>query len=118
MVSSELRTEAGAQLVGQSACYLPTSQDSLPLIGALSDCHGAYIATGHTCMSAIFAIRVRSSITDRILVYVIGWGILNAPATGESLSAMIAGVPLVDGAAPLEPFDPARFTRAHSSYYT
>ncbi len=64
------------------ACYRPVTNDGLPRIGALPGVEGVYIATGHGV-----------------------WGVLNAPATGEALAALILGnAPLIDLAA----FDPAR----------
>jgi glycine/D-amino acid oxidase-like deaminating enzyme len=71
------------RIVARQACSRPVTQDGLPLIGKVPGCEGAYIATGHSV-----------------------WGILNAPATGEAMSELIA-----DGAArttDLAPFDPAR----------
>jgi glycine/D-amino acid oxidase-like deaminating enzyme len=59
------------------------TQDGLPLIGNVPGSNGAFIATGHSV-----------------------WGILNAPATGEAMAALIA-----EGSAKttdLTPFDPAR----------
>jgi glycine/D-amino acid oxidase-like deaminating enzyme len=59
------------------------TQDGLPLIGKVVGSEGAYVATGHNV-----------------------WGILNAPATAEALSELIA-----DGVADstdLTPFDPVR----------
>lgn len=49
-----------AEVLKQQACYLPCSDDGLPLIGAVPGVPGAYLATGHSC-----------------------WGILN----GESMHA-------------------------------
>jgi glycine/D-amino acid oxidase-like deaminating enzyme len=79
-VSAEL---AGAEVLKQQACFLPSSADGLPLIGPVPGVPGAYLATGHSC-----------------------WGILNAPATGLAVSELI-----VDGAATtldLAAFDPGR----------
>jgi glycine/D-amino acid oxidase-like deaminating enzyme len=71
-----------AKVIAQQACARPITQDLMPLIGAVPGTQGAYVATGHNA-----------------------WGILNAPATGESLAALIAGEkPEVD----LRPFDPTR----------
>ena len=59
------------------------TEDGVPLIGAVTEVDGAYVATGHSV-----------------------WGILNAPATGEALAELI-----LDGAArtmDLAPFDPGR----------
>ena len=55
----------------------------MPLLGAVPDIAGAYIATGHNV-----------------------WGMLNAPATGEAVAELIAGSSgtTVD----LRPFDPGR----------
>jgi glycine/D-amino acid oxidase-like deaminating enzyme len=72
-----------APVVAAQACFRPVTQDGLPLIGALVDCPGAYIATGHSV-----------------------WGMLNAPATGEAMAELILG-----GAArpvDLAPFRPER----------
>jgi hypothetical protein len=73
-----------ASLETGQACYLPCAPDSLPVIGAVPGCRGAYLATGHTC-----------------------WGILNGPATGLLLAEMIT-----EGRASsceVAPFSPARF---------
>ncbi|KAL0487205.1 oxidoreductase [Acrasis kona] len=64
VVSSEL---LNAQVKVKQACYLPCSiGDGQPMIGAVPETKGLYIATGHSC-----------------------WGILNAPATGLLLSEVI-----------------------------
>jgi glycine/D-amino acid oxidase-like deaminating enzyme len=71
------------RIIARQACFRPVTQDFLPLIGKVPAIDGAYIATGHNV-----------------------WGILNAPATGEATSELIA-----DGVArstDLTPFDPAR----------
>jgi glycine/D-amino acid oxidase-like deaminating enzyme len=71
------------RIIARQACYRPPTQDGLPLIGKVPSVEGAYVATGHNV-----------------------WGILNAPATGEALSELIA-----DGVActtDLTPFDPMR----------
>jgi glycine/D-amino acid oxidase-like deaminating enzyme len=65
------------------ACHRPVTWDGLPIIGAVRDVAGAYVATGHSV-----------------------WGILNAPATGEAVAQLI-----LDGSAQIDlsPFDPGRF---------
>ncbi|XP_057862454.2 putative oxidoreductase TDA3 [Cryptomeria japonica] len=83
-VSSHL---GNAELQAEQACFLPYCEDGRPVIGKIPDMVGVYVATGHSC-----------------------WGILNAPATGESLAELI-----IDGQAKsvdLKPFDPVRFKRA------
>jgi glycine/D-amino acid oxidase-like deaminating enzyme len=79
-LSSALRSE---KVIAQQACFRPTTQDGLPLIGKVPQIAGAFVATGHSV-----------------------WGILNAPATGEALAELIAtgGARSTD----LSPFDPAR----------
>ncbi|KAL4857919.1 ATP-binding cassette sub-family G member 2 [Chlorella vulgaris] len=62
-VSQELGT---AEVLKEQACYLPCSDDGLPVIGKVPGLDNAYVATGHSC-----------------------WGILNAPATGEALAELI-----------------------------
>jgi len=71
------------RIVARQACFRPVTQDGLPLIGAVPGTECAYIATGHNV-----------------------WGILNAPATGEAISELIANghARTID----LAPFDPAR----------
>ena len=67
----------------QQACYLPSTPDGLPMMGALADQAGCYVATGHTC-----------------------WGILMGPASGEAMAHLIA-----KGKSPyvsLSAFDPGR----------
>ena len=62
-----------------------SSEDGLPLIGAVPGVDGAYVATAHSV-----------------------WGMLNAPATGEAVAELIA-----DGTSShvdLAPFSPARLT--------
>jgi len=64
------------------ACFRPVTQDGLPLIGAVPNVRGAYVATGHSV-----------------------WGILNAPATAEAVAELV-----LDGATTIDlsAFDPAR----------
>ena len=50
----------------QQACYLPTTMDGIPVIGAIPGVKGAFVASGHGC-----------------------WGILNGPATGEAVAEML-----------------------------
>lgn len=72
-----------SRLVRAGACFRPMARDGLPLLGAVPDAPGAYVATGHGV-----------------------WGILNAPATGEAMAELLLG-----GAAravDLRPFDPRR----------
>jgi glycine/D-amino acid oxidase-like deaminating enzyme len=57
---------ADAKIVARQACFRPVTQDGLPLIGAVPGIGGVYVATGHSV-----------------------WGILNAPATGEAVAALI-----------------------------
>ncbi len=74
---------AAAKIVARQACFRPIVRDGLPLIGRVPGVEGAYVATGHSV-----------------------WGILNAPATGETIAELI-----VDGTAKtvdLAPFDPGR----------
>ncbi len=77
---------AEAEVVAAQACYRPVTQDGLPLMGAVPGVAGAYVATGHSV-----------------------WGMLNAPATGEAMAALI-----VEGRAGigLAAFDPARLPAA------
>ncbi|KAI9289478.1 FAD dependent oxidoreductase [Umbelopsis sp. AD052] len=56
----------GAEILIRQACYLPNSNDGLPLIGEYPGISGLYVGTGHSC-----------------------WGILNSPATGLMLSELI-----------------------------
>jgi glycine/D-amino acid oxidase-like deaminating enzyme len=66
-----------------SACYLPSTPDGLPIMGALPDRPQCFMAAGHSC-----------------------WGILMGPATGECMANLIATgeSPHVD----LTSFDPSR----------
>jgi glycine/D-amino acid oxidase-like deaminating enzyme len=70
--------------IREQACFLPTSADDVPVIGAVAGCPGVVIASGHSC-----------------------WGILLAPATGLAVSQLV-----MDGectAVDLRPFSPGRF---------
>ena len=73
----------GARVLRAQACYRPICADAMPLLGAVPDVPGAFLATGHNC-----------------------WGMLNAPASGRAMAEL-----LCDGASSsvdLSPFDPAR----------
>ncbi|MBX3500836.1 MAG: FAD-binding oxidoreductase [Alphaproteobacteria bacterium] len=74
---------AAMPIRARQACFRPVTEDGLPLIGAVPDADGVYVATGHSV-----------------------WGMLNAPATGEAMAELI-----LDGAArhvDLSPFAPGR----------
>jgi glycine/D-amino acid oxidase-like deaminating enzyme len=84
-------TEGGAlgqDPILEQACYLPTTDDGVPVMGMLpAESMGgpdSYIAAGHSC-----------------------WGILMGPASGESMASLIATGKSkhVD----LQPFDPSRY---------
>jgi glycine/D-amino acid oxidase-like deaminating enzyme len=86
---------AAAPVIARQACFRPVTEDSLPLMGAVPGVDGAYVASGHNV-----------------------WGMLNAPASGEAMAALI-----LDGKtqhvdlAPFSPkrlqtFDPARLRAA------
>lgn len=82
-VSSHLR-EGEAQVKAEQACFLPCTDDGVPVIGEVPGVKGCYVATGHNC-----------------------WGILNGPATGAAVSELV-----LDGKASivdLSRFSPARF---------
>ncbi|TXG59368.1 hypothetical protein EZV62_013941 [Acer yangbiense] len=84
-VSSHLG-EGEAQVKAEQACFLPCTDDSIPIIGEIPGAKGCYVATGHSC-----------------------WGILNGPATGAALAEL-----LIDGHASivdLSRFSPTRFVR-------
>ncbi|KAJ0234351.1 Uncharacterized protein HA466_0273880 [Hirschfeldia incana] len=84
-VSSYLNEE-NAQVKAEQACFLPTTEDGVPVIGEIPGINGCYVATGHSC-----------------------WGILNGPATGAALAELI-----VDGVATsvdLSRFCPSRFSK-------
>ena len=72
----------GAEEVSAQACFRPVVRDGLPMLGPVPGVDGAFVATAHSC-----------------------WGILNAPASGAALAALIAEAePPLD----LSPYDPAR----------
>ena len=74
---------AEAEIVAAQACYRPITRDGLPLLGRIPGLDAAYVATGHSV-----------------------WGMLNAPASGETMAELI-----VEGRArsvDLRAFDPAR----------
>jgi glycine/D-amino acid oxidase-like deaminating enzyme len=79
-------TSAGDNVsVKKQACYLPSTPDGIPMMGALgNDQPNSYVSCGHTC-----------------------WGILMGPASGEAIAHLIA-----TGTSPylnLTPFNPTRF---------
>ncbi|KAG6492335.1 hypothetical protein ZIOFF_047292 [Zingiber officinale] len=87
-VSSHLR-DGEAEVVAEQACFLPCTDDGLPVIGEIPGIKGCYVATGHSC-----------------------WGILNGPATGASLAELI-----FDGnstTADLKPFSPSRVLNVYA----
>lgn len=82
-VSSHLG-EGEARVKAEQACFLPCTDDSVPIIGEVPGVKGCYVATGHSC-----------------------WGILNGPATGAAIAELI-----IDGHSTivdLNHFSPARF---------
>ncbi|KAF8115076.1 hypothetical protein N665_0030s0117 [Sinapis alba] len=84
-VSSYLN-EGNARVKAEQACFLPSTEDGVPVIGEIPGIKGCYVATGHSC-----------------------WGILNGPATGSALAELI-----VDGVATsvdLSRFSPSRFSK-------
>ncbi|CAF3338730.1 unnamed protein product [Rotaria sp. Silwood1] len=69
----------------KQACYLPQSNDGIPIIGRLHGLNNVYVAAGHSC-----------------------WGILNSLATGAQLTQLI----LKGEISPyLKQCDPLRFFR-------
>ena len=58
---------AQSEIVQRQACYRPICMDAMPVMGAVPDVSGAYIATGHNC-----------------------WDMLNAPASGCAMAELIA----------------------------
>jgi len=82
-VSSHL-AEGEAGVKAEQACFLPCTEDEVPMIGELPGLEGCYVATGHSC-----------------------WGILNGPATGAAVAELV-----LEGRAQtvdLTRFSPARF---------
>lgn len=82
-VSSHLG-EGEARVKAEQACFLPYTDDGVPVIGEVPGVKGCYVATGHSC-----------------------WGILNGPATGAAMAELV-----IDGHSSivdLEQFSPARF---------
>ncbi|XP_022741512.1 putative oxidoreductase TDA3 isoform X2 [Durio zibethinus] len=82
-VSSHL-ADGEAQVKAEQACFLPYTDDNVPVIGELPGVKGCYVATGHSY-----------------------WGILNGPATGVAVAELV-----LDGRATiveLTRFSPARF---------
>lgn len=73
------------RIIARQACFRPVTQDGLPLIGAVPQSEGVYVATGRSV-----------------------WGILNAPATGEALAELIAEG--LSSTTDLTPFDLARLS--------
>nr|CAD1819707.1 unnamed protein product [Ananas comosus var. bracteatus] len=86
MVSSHLKKGETAEVVAEQACFLPCTEDGLPVIGEIPGVKNCYVATGHSC-----------------------WGILNGPATGAALAELIleGRSTTVD----LKSFSPSRFLR-------
>lgn len=83
-LAAEMSTSLRDGKIGvEQACYLPLTQDGLPIIGRVPKYDGVYVAAGHSC-----------------------WGILNAPITGKVMSELI-----IDSATSvnLAAFSPDRF---------
>ncbi|XP_016185543.1 putative oxidoreductase TDA3 [Arachis ipaensis] len=82
-VSSHLG-EGGARVKAEQACFLPCTDDGIPVIGEVPGVKGCFVATGHSC-----------------------WGILNGPATGAAMAELVidGNSTIVD----LKNFSPARF---------
>ncbi|KAJ9564140.1 hypothetical protein OSB04_000106 [Centaurea solstitialis] len=81
-VSSHLGEDA--RVTAEQACFLPCTDDSIPVIGEIPGMTGCFVATGHSC-----------------------WGILNGPATGAAMAELV-----IDGCSTivdLTQFSPTRF---------
>ncbi|GAB2282654.1 hypothetical protein Dimus_017191 [Dionaea muscipula] len=79
--------EGEAQVKAEQACFLPCTDDGVPVIGELPGIGGCFVGTGHSC-----------------------WGILNGPATGAALAELV-----LDGHSSIVdlcPFSPSRFVVA------
>ena len=134
--------EAVSSLIGagtvetSQACYLPQSPDGVPVIGAVPNISGAYIASGELLrwghhaplqapcwaaagwpamtqhMAADTALQTLRTVTMvQLELCAAGhtcWGILNGPATGEAMAELITGG---KSQISLKAFSPARFTR-------
>ncbi|KAL2552031.1 FAD-dependent oxidoreductase family protein [Forsythia ovata] len=76
--------EGEATVKAEQACFLPCTDDSVPVIGEVPGVKGCYVATGHSC-----------------------WGILNGPGTGAAVAELVldGNSSIVD----LSQFSPARF---------
>lgn len=86
-VSTHL-SEGHARVKAEQACFLPCTDDGVPVIGQLPGVPGCYVATGHSC-----------------------WGILNGPATGAAMAELI-----LDGQSrivSIDAFSPSRFIVTH-----
>ncbi|CAH8848771.1 unnamed protein product [Trichobilharzia szidati] len=66
IVTSVIPSLKDAEVITESACYLPISSDGVPVIGKVPGVSGVYIATGNSC-----------------------WGILTGPITGRLLASII-----------------------------
>ncbi|CAH8499096.1 unnamed protein product [Schistosoma turkestanicum] len=66
IVTSVVPSLKDAEMITESACYLPLVYDGYPVIGRIPNLSNVYIATGNSC-----------------------WGILTGPITGRLLSAII-----------------------------
>lgn len=86
-VAASVSPDLGAaELERGSACFLPNTEDGLPLIGPVPGIDNAFVAAGHSC-----------------------WGVLLAPATGQAMAEL-----LTEGAAstvPLQAYAPSRLVR-------
>lgn len=83
IVSSHLK-EANVRVKTEQACYMPCTNDELPVMGQVPGMKECYVASGHGC-----------------------WGILFGPATGFAMTELV-----LDGHAniiDLDHFSPARF---------
>lgn len=86
IVSSHLG-EVNARVKTEQACFMPCTDDELPIIGEVPGMKRCYVASGHGC-----------------------WGILLGPATGAAMAELV-----LDGnatIADLNCFSPARFLRS------
>ena len=85
---------ANAEQVAEQACFLPSSNsgDGLPLIGAVPEVRGAFVAAGHGC-----------------------WGILDAPMTGWLMSKLVLGRDVMIAGLKLHNYAPRPSRFEHSS---
>ena len=51
----------------EQACFLPCTDDSVPMIGEILGMKGCYVATGHSCWGILNGLATRAAMAELVI---------------------------------------------------